>query len=158
SATFARLTIGDSLATPVWAIYNKIASNDGNHRLYAAATVTTDGGVTFDRGSDLALYNFTTHTGEWEGWHHWALTVEQQETRVELKLYKDGVNVTAGGQVRKTGQLYLPPQGTSFSFGGSTTSGAYMKGIFDNIRISPGVLDPSEFMGFEAAGMIVILK
>ena len=157
AATFARLNIGDGLGTPVWAIYNNIAS-DNKRRIYAVATVTTDGGVTFDRGSDLPLYNLTDHADEVVGWHHWALTVEQQASRVEVKLYKDGENVTAGGQTRKNGQLYLPPEGTSLSFGASTASSAYMKGVFDNIRISDGVLDPSEFMVFESAGTMLLVR
>ena len=155
AATFARLNIGNSLGTPVWALYNNIANSDKKHRLYAAVTVTTDGGVTFDRGSDLALYNLTDNADDVAGWHHWALTVEQQSTRVEVKLYKDGVNVTAGGQARKNGQLYLPPEGTSLSFGGSTTSGAYLKGVLDNMRISDGVLSPSEFMMYEPLGLML---
>ncbi len=157
AATFARLNIGDSLGSPVWALYNNIAS-DGKRRLYAAVTVTSDGGVTFARGSDLALYNLTENADECAGWHHWAMTVEQQETRVEVKLYKDGVNVTAGGQVRKNGQLYLPPEGTCLTFGGSTTSGAYLKGLFDNVRITPGVLDPAEFIQYEPAPFTIILR
>ena len=40
----------------------------------------------------------------------------------------------------------------------SQRSGAYVKGIFDNIRISPGVLDPSEFMGVELDGMFMSVK
>ena len=157
AATLARLNIGSNVGSPVWALYNNIAS-DGKRRFYAAVTVTTDGGVTYDRGSDLALYNLTDHADDVAGWHHWALTVEQQETRVEVKLYKDGENVTAGGQVRKNGQLYLPPEGTCLTFGASTTSGAYMEGVFDNIRISDGALAPAEFMGFEPAGMIVSVR
>lgn len=157
AATFARLNIGDGVGTPVWAIYNNVAS-DGKSRLYAVATVTTDGGVTFDRGSDLPLYNLTDNADEVAGWHHWAMTVEQQETRVEVKLYKDGVNVTSDGQKRKNGQLYLPPEGTCLTFGASATSGAYMKGVFDNIRISDGVLDPSEFMQYEPGAVVIIVR
>lgn len=158
AATFARLNIGDGVGSPVWALYNNIATGDGKSRLYAVITTTSDGGVTFDRGSDLALYNLTDHAGECTGWHHWAMTVEQQETRVEVKLYKDGVNVTSGTQQRKNGQLYLPPEGTCLTFGASTASGAYLKGLFDNVRITAGVLDPSEFMQYEPAPFTFILR
>ncbi len=158
AATFARLNIGSGVGTPVWALYNNVAASDGKHRLYAALTVTTDGGVTFDRGSDLALYNLTDHPGEWSGWHHWALTVEQQETRVEVKLYKDGENVTAGGQARKSGQIYLPPEGTCLTFGASTTRDALMTGLFDNVRITAGVLDPSQFMQYAPGPLVLIVR
>ena len=117
-----------------------------------------DGGVTYARGSDLALYNLTDNASACRGWHHWALTVEQQETRVELKLYMDGENVTAGGQARKAGQIYLPPEGTCFTFGASTTGGALMTGIFDNVRISDGVLDPSQFMQYVPAPFVLIVR
>ena len=158
AATFARLNIGSDVGSPVWALYNNISTSDGKRRLYAVVSVTTDGGVTFSRGSDLALYNLTDHASECAGWHHWAMTVEQQETRVEVKLYKDGVNVTAGTQVRKTGQLYLPPEGTCLSFGASTTSSGRMAGLFDNIRISDGVLAPSAFMQYEPAPFVLFMR
>ena len=49
-------------------------------------------------------------------------------------------------------------EGTCLAIGGTGVSGAYVKGIFDNIRISPGVLDPSEFMGVELDGMFMSVK
>lgn len=156
SSTFARLNIGSDVGSPVWALYNSV-DGKGVNRISVAMAVSADGGVTYTR-EDKYLYNLDTHMGEWEGWHHWALTVEQQEARLEAKLYKDGENVTAGTQIQVNGQLYLPPEGTCFSFGASTTSGAIMTGVFDNVRISDGVLDPSQFMQYEPAPFTLIMR
>lgn len=152
-ATFARLNIGSALDAPVWALYNGLG-NDGQYRLTLAANLSTNGGVTGDR-KDQALYNLTTHPGEWEGWHHWALTVAESGSRTVATLYKDGASV---GSTTFTGMLWIPPEGTCFSFGGSVASGAYMSGTFDNIRISPGALSPSQFMKYERGGMTVLVR
>ena len=152
SATFARLNVGSSLGDPVWALYNGISSN--TNRLTVAATLSSNGGVTGTR-QDKALYNFTAHPGEWEGWHHWALTVAESGNRTAFTLYKDGESV---GSHTFDGLLYIPSEGACFTFGGSIANGAYMDGTFDNIRISPGVLDPSEFMGYEPDGLTIMLR
>ncbi|MCR5751811.1 MAG: LamG domain-containing protein [Kiritimatiellae bacterium] len=150
--TFARLNMGSSLDAPVWALYNGIG--DGQRRLTIAAALSTDGGFTGTR-RDQALYNFTTHAGEWEGWHHWALTVAESGSSTVFTIYKDGVN---SGSYTLSGTIYIPPEGTCFSFGGSIANGAYMSGTFDNIRISPGVLSPSQFMKYERGGMTVLVR
>ena len=57
------------------------------------------------------------------------------------------------------GQLDLPPQagnGTALSIGGTGVAGAYTYGTFDQVRVSAGILDPSEFMRYEKVKSTVI--
>ena len=56
------------------------------------------------------------------------------------------------------GVICFPPEGTCLSIGGTSSAGAYLNGIFDNVRVSDGVLDPSEFMGYMPAGMSVMIR
>jgi len=153
SATFARLNIGTDVGAPVWALFNSVDSK-GIHRLMVAMSVTSDGGVTYSRANKY-LYNFDTHVGEWERWHHWALTIASSGGQTVATLYKDGTRV---GSESATGELYLPPEGTCFSFGASIDASGYMQGVFDCVRISDGVLAPSEFMKYDPAPFMLIVR
>ena len=152
------LNWGDGVGRPVWTLYKSVGSK-GEERLTFSSYTTSDGGVTTDGQKFQHLYRLADDD---KRWHHWAMTVAPTENgRIGVSLYRDHVLVQSDmpwsvtdNNVVYHGQMYIPPQGTSFSIGGS----AYTGMTIDNVRITPGVLDPSGFMGFEAAGMMVILK
>ena len=67
------------------------------------------------------------------------------------KLYKDYEQL--GNTVKLTGRLDLPPMaghGTGLSIGGTGVAGAYIYGTIDQLRMSAGILDPSEFMRYDS--------
>ena len=158
NANFLRFSSGATLSgAPIWGLYNNVDSSNIS-RIYFAATVSADGGLTTSR-KDVALYNLTENVGEWENkWHHWALTVERNDARTRYAFYKDGVCVKEPTNVTADGALYLPPEGTCLAIGGTSASGAYLKGLFDNVRITAGVLAPSEFMQYVPMPFIMIVR
>ena len=158
NANFLRFSSGDTLSgAPIWGLYNNVDSSNIS-RIYFAATVSADGGLTTSR-KDAALYNLTDNAGEWENkWHHWALTVEPNGTRTRYAFYKDGVCVKEPTNVNADGALYIPPEGSCLAIGGTSASGAYLKGVFDNVRITAGVLDPSQFMQYEPAPFVLSIR
>ena len=56
------------------------------------------------------------------------------------------------------GALHFPPEGSCLSVGGTSASGAYLKGVFDNVRITAGVLDPSQFMQYAPGPLVLIVR
>ncbi len=157
NANFLRFSSGDTLAgAPIWGLYNNVDSSNIS-RIYFAATVSTDGGLTTSR-KDAPLYNLTENAGDWRGWHHWALTVEPNGTRTRYAFYLDGVCVKEATNVNADGALYFPPEGSCLAIGGTSASGAYLKGVFDNVRITAGVLDPSQFMQHVPASFMMIVR
>lgn len=158
NANFLRFSSGDTLSgAPIWGLYNYVDSS-GLSTISFAATVSADGGITTTR-KDASIYNLTDNAGEWENqWHHWALTVEPNGARTRYAFYKDGVCVKEPTNVNADGALYLPPEGTCLAIGGTSASGAYLKGLFDNVRITPGVLSPSQFMQYEPAPFVLSIR
>lgn len=155
NANFLRLSSGDTLSgDPIWGLYNNVDSSNVS-RIYFAATVSADGGLTTSR-KDVPLYNLSENADE--KWHHWALTVEPNGARTRFAFYKDGVCVKDATNVPADGALYFPPEGSCLAIGGTSASGAYLKGVFDNVRISDGVLAPSEFMSYEPSGLMLIVR
>lgn len=155
NANILRLSSGSTLSGwPVLGLYNNVDSVNVS-RIYIAVTVSPDGGLTSTR-KDYALYNLTDN-GDTQ-WHHWALTMEQNGDRMRYAFYKDCECVKAPTDVTVDGVICFPPEGTCLSIGGTSSAGAYLNGIFDNVRVSDGVLDPSEFMGYMPAGMSVMIR
>lgn len=148
------LNWGDSVGKPIWTLYKSVGEAE---RLSFSSWTTKDGGVTTDEQKFLHLYRLTDDDRKW---HHWAMTVQQTPTGcIGVSLYRDHVLVksdmpwlVAGAGYK--GQMYIPPEGTCLSIGGS----AYTGMTIDNVRITPGVLDPTEFMGYESAGLMILLK
>ena len=67
------------------------------------------------------------------------------------KLYKDYEQL--GNSVTLNGRLDLPTLGgaaTGLSIGGTGVAGAYIYGTIDQLRMSAGILDPSEFMRYDS--------
>ena len=157
NANFLRFSSGNTLSgAPIWGLYNNVDSSNVS-RIYFAATVSADGGLTTTR-KDAPLYNLTENAGDWRGWHHWALTVEPNGARTRYAFYLDGVCVKEPTNVNADGALYFPPEGTCLAIGGTSASGAYLNGLFDNVRITAGVLDPSEFMQYVPGPFVLIVR
>ncbi len=156
NANFLRFSSGDTLSdAPIWGLYNNVNSSTISTNIYFAATVSADGGLTTAR-KDVALYDLTENADE--KWHHWALTVEPNGAKTRYAFYKDGECVKEATNVPADGALYFPPEGSCLAIGGTSASGAYLKGVFDNVRISDGVLSPSEFMMYEPSGLMLIVR
>lgn len=139
SATGAQ--VNDSIIWGLW------AQNGTNWRLDIRAV--TNGVLSANQSGG----NFAAITEADNQWHHWALTVDSTSgTNVVAKLYKDYEQL--GNTVRLTGRLDLPPMaghGTGLSIGGTGVAGAYIYGTIDQLRVSAGLLDPSEFMRYDTA-------
>ena len=147
SATGAQ--VNDSIIWGLW------AQNGTNWRLDIRAV--TNGVLSANQSGG----NFAAITEADNQWHHWALTVDSTSgTNVVAKLYKDYEQL--GNTVRLTGRLDLPPMaghGTGLSIGGTGVAGAYIYGTFDQLRVSAGILDPSEFIRYEKVkGAALILR
>lgn len=152
-ANLLRLSYGTEVyGTPVWVLFY----NTSRH-LQLTAYTSTNGWVNVNRRDG----SFTTAVGdEADGkWHHWALTVtpDAAHTNTTFTLYRDyeqlGDAVTVEGLVRHT------TTGSNLSVGGTGVAGAFIHGLVNNMRISPGVLPPSEFMRFiPKAGTSIFIR
>ena len=87
-------------------------------------------------------------------WHHWAAVVSQTDTALTLKLYRDWEQY--GETITKPGKKLALPVPGSARLGLFATAG--MKGAVSNLRVTPRVLAPSEFMHFLPTGFMVIFK
>ena len=145
-ASDAGAQVADSIIWGLW------AHNGTNWRLDIRAV--TNGVLSTKQSGG----NFAPITEADNQWHHWALTVDATSgTNVVAKLYKDYEQL--GNTVKLTGQLDLPPikgYGTGLSIGGTGVAGAYIYGTIDQLRMSAGILDPSEFMRYEKVKSTVI--
>ncbi len=150
------LNWGDGVGRPVWTLY-KSGGNGSTERLTLSCYPTTDGGFSDDGQQFQHLYRLADDDDKW---HHWAMTVNPTaDGRLDVSLYKDHVLVQKDMPWKFNGatyhcEMYIPPEGTCLSIGGS----AYTGMTIDNVRITPGVLDPTEFMGYESAGLMILLK
>lgn len=150
SANILRFNKGQGgIDWPVWTLFNELAS-DGTNRLAVAARLSSDGGVTPLAQRTTKLYNLTANPDVFNQWHHWALTIEPNGDKTRFRLYRDYEPVGEVGEL--TGALHFPATGTCLAVGGTGVTGAYVTGKLDNIRISPGILDPSQFMRSESPG------
>ncbi|MBR1586908.1 MAG: laminin G domain-containing protein [Kiritimatiellae bacterium] len=150
SVNFLRLSYGTEVnGTPVWVLFH----NEGNLQL--TAYTSTNGNVKVDHR------NGRFHAGsEADGkWHHWAMAIapDADGSNTTFTVYKDykpyGDAVTVAGLVRHT------TTGSNLSVAGTGVAGAFVHGLVNNLRISPGVLAPSEFMRFiPKAGTCIIVR
>ena len=150
SVNFLRLSTGtDVNGTPVWVFFQ----NEGYLRL--TANTSTNGNVSVEQRGGIF------HAGsEADGkWHHWAMTVEADATgsNTVFTLYKDYVQ--HGDALTVAGLLRLPANGSNLSIGGTGVAGAFIHGLVNNLRISPGVLTTGDFMRFiPKAGTWLIVR
>ena len=151
SANLVRLSSGTEVnGTPAWTLWCK---NDPKIQL--TANTTTNDGVSIDSYTPV----FKNEAVDDGNWHHWAMTIGTDVTGSSsvFTLYRDYAQY--GNARTVTGLLRLPSSGSNISIGGTGVSGAYIHGLVNNLRISPGVLPTTAFMRFiPKAGTVLIIR
>jgi hypothetical protein len=101
------------------------------------------------------VYNWSTHPGTLGKWHHWAFTIDPLSTgKTRITTYVD--YSTADVVINSpNGWPYIPPEGVTLTLGDATKN---VNATIDNFRITPGILDPSKFMGCTSAGLIISFR
>ena len=154
SANLVRLSDGTDWGTnPPWTLWYGIYSGVPDVRV--TANTTTNGGISVTSASVL-FHEGAEDDGKW---HHWAMTTEADATgsNTVFTLYKDYVQ--HGNVVTVAGLLRFPSNGVNLSVGGTGVHGAYIHGLVNNLRISPGVLPTSAFMRYiPKAGTWIIVR
>ena len=154
SANLVRLSDGTDWGySPPWTLW--YAVYNGVPEMHLSANTTTNGGISVTSASKTFR-----HGAEDDGkWHHWAMTAEADATgsNTVFTLYKDYVQ--HGDVLTVAGLLRFPSNGTNLSVGGTGVHGAYIHGLVNNLRISPGVLPTSAFMRYiPKAGTWIIVR
>ena len=148
SANLIRLTDSESAnGNPIWALYKYDVTGGTDLRL-----ATYDGANLNHKGI------WPTASGLADGsWHHWALTFDGSSgTQTEVKLYRDYAQV---GSTITTAYLLAYPSGNhTLSIGGTGSNPAHIRGNFDELRVSAGVLPVSAFMRAQPNGNILIVR
>ena len=150
SVNFLRLSTGTEVnGTPVWVLFQNAGS------LQLTANTSTNGNVNAEQRNGIF------HSGsEADGkWHHWAMTAEADATgsNTVFTLYKDYIR--HGNAMTVAGLPRLPSNGANLSIGGTGVHGAFIHGLVNNLRISPGVLPTSAFMRYiPKAGTMLIVR
>ena len=146
--------------TVCWALY----ATPEDDRLRMAAQTTADGAWTSNiyRGDQ----NFEFKQGESVAdgkWHHWALVAktnpDASPANTTFSLYRDyeqvGDALVFDGKDNAGGILALPSTGTTLSIG---TANKRLKGTIDDLRITPAVLAPADFMHKVPGGLVLTLR
>ena len=146
--------------TVCWALY----ATPEDDRLRMAAQTTADGAWTSNiyRGDQ----NFEFKQGEsvTDGkWHHWALVAktnpDASPANTTFSLYRDyeqvGDALVFDGKDHAGGILALPSTGTTLSIG---TANKRLKGVIDELRVTPSVLAPADFMHKVPGGLVLTLR
>jgi hypothetical protein len=147
----------EGTGTISWALY----TSDGNLRF--GANVSPDGSWKDIYRPD---HNFATiaESGIADGkWHHLALVAETHPdatpANTTFTLYKDyervGSPLVFNGKDGADGILALPSTGTTLSIG---TSASSLNGTIDELRVTPSVLVPENFMHRLPSGLTLILR
>ena len=97
-------------------------------------------------------------------WHHYAFTFEpvNDGTNTLVKLFYDYKNVRYGSNPSRSGftldaRLPMSVDGR-LMLGEGTDDHPNIVGEFDAVRVSKGVLDPSQFLGRVRKGLVVVLR
>ena len=139
-----------------WALYSAVTASDV---LNMSANVSGDGAWSGIKRVDKQFKDLgTVADGKW---HHWALVAQTNPNatpaNTTFKLYRDYEKI--GEQVfNKDGEggiLALPSTGTTLSIG---TGGNSLKGTIDELRVTPSVLAPENFMRRLPSGLTLILR
>ena len=116
---------------------------------FSAVPVKSDGTLDSQRASNILTSGFDGGDGLW---HHWAITIDSTDgEHIYAKVYRDYEQL--GDTASINGTLDVPPQNGNrlgISLGGTGNAGAYIDGTFDQVRVSAGILDPSEFMRYDS--------
>ena len=152
SANLVRISRGTEVSgSPVWTLWY-----DGSREIRVTANITTNGGVSAN-STNLILRTGAVADGKW---HHWAMTVgpDASGSNTVFTLYRD--YEVFGSSRTAMGKLRFPASGANLSIGGTAVSGAFIHGLVNNLRVSPGVLPTDGFMRFipKAVGTYMILR
>ena len=154
SANLVRLSDGTDWGTnPPWTLWYGIYSGVPDVRV--TANTTTNGGISVKSALGI-LHEGAEDDGKW---HHWAMTVglDASGSNTVFTLYKDYEQY--GNAVTNAGILCFPSSGANLSIGGTGVGGAFIHGLVNNLRISPGVLPTSAFMRYiPKAGTWIIVR
>ena len=141
--------------TIVWALYYP------SGKLRLGAWVSSDGAWHDDKlRSDKDFATMPIADGKW---HHWALVAQTNPddttANTTFTLYKDyervGSPLVFNGKDGADGILALPSTGTMLSMG---TGANKITGLIDDLRITPKVLAPADFMHKVPGGLVLILR
>jgi len=90
-------------------------------------------------------------------WHHWALTFDGSSgTQTEVKVYRDYAQI--GSTITASYLLAYPSGNHTLSIGGTGVNPAHIRGNFDELRVSEGVLPVSAFLRAQPNGTMVIVR
>ena len=148
SANLIRLTDSESAnGNPIWALYEYDVTGGMDLRL-----------ATYDGASLNHGFIWPNASGLTDGsWHHWALTFDGSSgTQTEIKLYRDYAQV---GSTITTPYLLAYLSGNhTLSIGGTGSNPAHIRGNFDELRVSAGVLPVSAFLRAQPNGTMLIVR
>ena len=150
----------DGTGTMCWALYT-IESAD---KLRMGAQTTANGA--WSSSNNRADQNFEFKQGESVAdgkWHHWALVAQtnpdEMPANTTFRLYRDyeqvGKALVYDGKDHAGGILAFPSTGTTLSIG---TGGKAINGMIDELRVTPSVLAPENFMRRLPSGLTLILR
>jgi hypothetical protein len=88
-------------------------------------------------------------------WHHLGLQFEPVRSDTIVKLYHDAVHA---GTWEVSGRLPTAPRESNFMLGAGESPEAGFTGWIDELRVTPGITDPSEFLTPVRFGMTLIIK
>ena len=153
SANIVRCNLArDSAAEPVWML-----GFDGStgRKLMIRCTSQNDGsyGNPIHDDTDIELQD--------NKWHHIALTLahsgEGANTRLTASIYKDYEDSPSWTKT-VNGSIYYGAGYASLWVGASASDTSFFNGQIDELRISRGVLAPSEFLRHRRNGCLIIFK
>ena len=89
-------------------------------------------------------------------WHHWALTFDGTSgTNTVITLYRD--YVSQGSRTLTTPINYLDVVNT-LSIGGTSSNPCHIRGNFDELRVSEGVLPTDKFMRVFPTSTVLLVR
>ena len=131
----------DALGAPSWAV--SFADAEGN----LALAVDTDA---------LTGQSHTFAAPVADGaWHHVAITFEKVGADTQATLYCDYIAV---GAHTFTGGLMTRFRDTNLMLGAGDVADAGFDGWIDELRVTPGILPPEQFLWAESLGLMMLLR
>lgn len=88
-------------------------------------------------------------------WHHVALAFAREGDDTLVRLYRDAAEC---GEWLAKGHLITQPRLMNFMIGGSEDGAAGFIGNIDELRVSPGVVDPERLLAPVFRGMTVVVR
>ena len=147
-ANLIRLTRGESPdGTPAWALFT-FAQGTADQLTICAQKGEGDPFY-------FPAHNFSASIADGR-WHHWALTFDSTSgTQTVITLYRDYQPLCT--RTLESPLNYLNTVNT-LSIGGTGSNPAHLRGNFDELRVSAGVLPVSAFMRAQPNGTALIVR